>query len=125
VVLIDAVFFHHRHGCQGFPGFRVNERHITAFADSVGGGAVYGKGDGNGPENAVAHAHVIAHAAPTLGAHEAGQGRETADTHHDHITCLPGADAYGRQRFGAGALGVEHSALEEQRAELGGAVGTD
>ena len=40
-------------------------------------------------------------------AHEAGQRREAAYTHHDHIARLPGAQLDGRERYGAGALRFE------------------
>ena len=81
--------------------------------------------DGDRPEDAVRHAHVVAYAAPGVVAHEARQRREAADAHHHQVPGLPGADGDGGQRCGARPLCLEGGALQEQRTKLCGAVWAD
>ena len=51
--------------------------------------------------------------------------REAADAEHDEVALFARGDAQLRQRAGAGALGREGVAFEQQRLELAASVGTD
>ena len=124
VLFVDGVFLAHGHGGKRPASLRIDERHVAAFGDTVGGGTVHGQSDGDGPEDPIGHAHVVANAAPILISHEALEGSESADAHHHDVAHFTGAQRHSSQIRGAGELGIKLGTFEEQRPQRGRAVGT-
>ena len=69
-----------------------NEGHFFANLDGLGIVSGNVKGHRHGPESTIGHQHLFADALPVSLAHEAVQGREAADAHHDQVTLGPGRD---------------------------------
>ena len=101
-LFVDLVLFGDLHGPHHLFGLCIHQQDFLAGLDGVGLALVDGHGDGDGPEGAVLELHVIAAGAlPVVVAHEAVQGGEAADAHHDEVGRFPGGQGNNGQFFGA------------------------
>ena len=77
------VDFFHLHGRHDFA--LADEGHFLADFKVLGVFSGDVEGHRHGPEGTVGEQHFFAHAFPVGFVHEAGQGRKTANAHHDQV----------------------------------------
>jgi hypothetical protein len=89
VFFVDRVFFGHVHRGNGRACFFVVKSNVVAHLDAL---VIGGDRDRDRPERAVGHGVLVANALPVRLGHEAGERRESPDSHHNGIRGFPGSD---------------------------------
>ena len=89
-LFVDVVLIGDLHGPHHLFRLFVHQQDFLADLDGIGLALVDGHGDGDGPEGAVGEFHVADGAFPVSLVHEAVQGGEAADAHHDEVGRFPG-----------------------------------
>ncbi len=125
VGLVDGVLLGDPHGGEDLVTLGVVQGDVLTLLDGVGGVLGLGQGNRDGPEQAVGHPHAVADAPPVGVGHEALEGREAPDAHHDQVADLTRGQGELGQRRRALPLRGQGPAFEQERPQLAPAVRID